>query len=140
MLVKTESIQIFNKRKGGSLAALAELSLGISCQHFITVAVIKRQSPRTGRGQLNCISTRMTNAPKQEQLQHTRGQPKDSKFSPHLQRYEGPQQGVSADPPASRLSSTNPFHQALYQGESDKGNTAVCTVSYSALRLQVRLC
>lgn len=70
ILVKSECFQIFNKRKGG-LGVLAELSLGISCQHFITVAVIKRRSPRVGRGQLNCISTRMTNAPKQEQLQHT---------------------------------------------------------------------
>lgn len=46
MRVKTESIQILNKAEGGP-CMLAELSLDISCQHFITVAVIK--SPRPWR-------------------------------------------------------------------------------------------
>lgn len=39
MLVETVGIQIF--RGGGCLGAMVELSLDISCQHFVTVAVIK---------------------------------------------------------------------------------------------------
>lgn len=42
--LKTEGIQIFNKAQGGP-GSLAELSADISCQHFITVAVIKSLSP-----------------------------------------------------------------------------------------------
>ena len=45
MLVETESIQVLNKAEGGP-GMPAELSLDISCQHFITVAVIKRWRPR----------------------------------------------------------------------------------------------
>lgn len=45
MLVETESIQVLNKADGGP-GMPAELSLDISCQHFITVAVIKRRRPR----------------------------------------------------------------------------------------------
>lgn len=45
MLEEIESLQILNKAEGGP-GRLAELSLDISCQHFITVAVIKRQRPR----------------------------------------------------------------------------------------------
>lgn len=41
MLEEIESIQVLNKAEGGP-GMLAELSLDISCQHFITVAVIKR--------------------------------------------------------------------------------------------------
>lgn len=41
---KTESMQIFNKAEGGP-SSPAELSPDISCQHFITVAVIKSLSP-----------------------------------------------------------------------------------------------
>lgn len=47
--LKTASIQIFNKAEGGGgggPGSPAELSPDISCQHFITVAVIKRLSPR----------------------------------------------------------------------------------------------
>lgn len=35
---------------GGCLAVLVELSLDISCQHFITVAVIKSRSPALAKG------------------------------------------------------------------------------------------
>lgn len=41
MLEEIESIRVVNKAEGG-LGRLPELSLDISCQHFITVAVIKR--------------------------------------------------------------------------------------------------
>lgn len=44
LLVEIESIQVLNKAEGGP-GMLAELSLDISCQHFITVAVIKRRRP-----------------------------------------------------------------------------------------------
>lgn len=43
-LRKIESIQVLNKAEGG-LYRPAKLSLDISCQHFITVAVIKRRRP-----------------------------------------------------------------------------------------------
>lgn len=42
--MKSESIQVLNKAEGG-LGRAAKLSLDISCQHFITVAVIKRWRP-----------------------------------------------------------------------------------------------
>lgn len=45
MLVEIESIHVLNKPEGGP-GMQAELSLDISCQHFITVAVIKRRRPR----------------------------------------------------------------------------------------------
>lgn len=52
MQVKTEDIQILNKEERGP-GMLAELPLDISCQHFITVAVIKswksRRWPRAAK-------------------------------------------------------------------------------------------
>lgn len=46
MLQETESILVLNKAEGGP-GRLAELSLDISCQHFITEAVIKRPRPQS---------------------------------------------------------------------------------------------
>lgn len=45
MRAERENIQILNKAEGGP-GMLAELSLDISCQHFITVAVIKSPRPQ----------------------------------------------------------------------------------------------
>lgn len=45
MRAERENIQILNKAEGGP-GMLAELCLDISCQHFITVAVIKSTRPQ----------------------------------------------------------------------------------------------
>lgn len=45
MLEEIESIHVLNKAEGGP-GLLAELSLDISCQHFITVTVIKGRRAR----------------------------------------------------------------------------------------------
>lgn len=62
-----ESIQLLNNAEGGP-DRLPELSPDISCQHFITVAVIKRWRPRhwprTPKLHLGCRDK----APKQQQL------------------------------------------------------------------------
>lgn len=49
MLEDTQVIRLLNKAEGGP-GRPAELSLDISCQHFITVAVIKRPRPRSWPG------------------------------------------------------------------------------------------
>lgn len=80
---KLKAFRFLIKWRGAGLGKLPKLSPDISCQHFITAAVIKRQKPCAGRELLNCILAGETNPPQQQQLQ-----PKEllSDQSAHLEK------------------------------------------------------